>query len=76
MSHILYKLNLFKYVACVCIIFVIVYHPHCFLLQFFNYCTVKAPTVYPIYKMGSISVLFSNNLMRVRRTFLVCLISQ
>ena len=51
------------------VVFTIVYHPHCFFLQCFNSCTVKAPTVYPICKMGGVSVYYTvNTLMRVGRT--------
>ena len=47
-----YKLKLFKYVACRAYVHYIYYCISLLFAVFFNYCRVKAPTVYHICKMG------------------------
>ena len=66
----LYKLKLFKYVACTCALYLLLYIT---LTAFF--CNVliivqlKPQPFIPYVRWGSIRVLYSNTLMRVGRTF-------
>ena len=61
--------KLFKYIACMRIVFTIVYHPHCFFCNVLILVQLKPQPFIPYVRWGSISVLYSNTLMRVGRTF-------